>query len=172
MVGKHLVLPYWRLLGEDAQPDDVVLAALRKSYYKMNDPTRIYMAQQWLYLYGYEVPPTGVMDQATMTALKQAKPSYNSPSNTIDVETFVDLYTNLPIDDKTLGRRTMLAAYTQQPQTQTAQAQPAAQPQQAQEAPRKTAAAQKTSSQRKAPAAVPSAVGRTAIGRILSDSDW
>ncbi len=191
MVGKHLVLPYWRLLGDDALPDEVVMSALKKSYYRMNDPTRIYMAQQWLYLYGYEVAPNGVLDNATLAALKQAKPAFTPQGNSIDVDTFVELYVNLPIDEKTLGRRNVLTAYLQQqPAAQTAQAQPAqAQPAQTQAsqpqqtaapqqeaAPRKAAASRKSGASQKTAASQPArqveSGQRSSIGRILSDSEW
>lgn len=196
MVGKQLVLPYWRLLGEDAQPDEVVVNALKKSYYRMNEATRLYLAQQWLYLYGYEVTPTGVMDPATLSALKKWKPSFAPTGNGIDEATFSALYFGLPVEEKTLGRRTTLATILQQtPQASEAQVsapqQPRAQvsppqavepvsatpaPSPAQQRPRKSES-KPAEARQSAPPEKPAAQGSVApsggrVGRMISDSDW
>jgi len=181
MVGKHLVIPYWRLLGEGVEPDTVVMTALQKSYYRMTDPQRIYNVQQWLFLYGYDVRPSGVMDSATLSALQQYKPGFSG--NTVDVDTFVALYLNIPLDEKTYGRRMMLAnlgqapAAAPAPAAATYQAAPAAAaPQQAapkaaaQAAPQ--AAPKAAQAQAKQSAPVGGAAGGGAIGRILKDEDW
>lgn len=122
VVGKNLVLPYWRLIGDDTQSDEVVLSALKKSYYRMTEVQKNHNTQQWLYLHGYEVTPTGVMDDVTIAALKKFKPTYLAQGKTVDIDTFVDLYINIPIDEKTLGRR---MALTNLMQAQAAPAQPA-----------------------------------------------
>jgi hypothetical protein len=175
MVGKHLVLPYWRVLGDGVEPDEVVMTALKKSYYRMTDPQRIYNAQQWLFLYGYDVRPSGTMDAATQAALQQYKPGVSA--GTVDVDTFVALYVNLPIDEKTYGRRTMLANLGQAPVVaavpaaasyQAAPAVPASAPQQAAQ-PAPKAAAQAPPKQ-SAPAG--GTAGGSSIGRILKDEDW
>lgn len=169
MVGKHLVIPYWRLLGDDVQPDEVVLAALQKSYYRMNDPQRIYNVQQWLFLRGFDVRPSGVMDAATLAALQQYKPGFVAHSNSVDVETFSSLYLTIPIDEKTAGRRMMLANLSQQPVAAAAAPAPAPAPQ-AQAAP---AARQASAQQQVAPAPkAPATRGGGAIGRILKDEEW
>jgi len=185
MVGKHLVLPYWRLLGDDAQPDDVVVSALKKSYYRMNDATRIYMAQQWLYLQGFEVTPTGTLDQTTLAALKQKKPAFVPENNGIDVDTFSELYISIPIDEKTLGRRVTLTNFIQQSQTQTAAQAPAPEP--APQAAPQPAAAQSKPAKKNAEPKKAAAEKNTApeapaqgggmpvtgkVGRIINDNDW
>lgn len=122
VVGKNLVLPYWRLIGDDVQPDEIVLTSLKKSYYRMTDFQRTYNVQQWLYLHGFEVTPNGILDENTISALKQFKASFVPQNKTVDIDTFADLYMTIPIDDKTLGRRMVL---TNLIQAQAAAAQPA-----------------------------------------------
>lgn len=106
IVGKHLVLPYWRLLGEDALPDEVVMAAFAKSFYRMSEPDRIAAVQEWLFLHGHDVPVNGVMDQRTLNALRAFNPNAG-PS--IDLETATKIYISIPIDNNAYARRLMLA---------------------------------------------------------------
>ncbi|MDY0190935.1 MAG: hypothetical protein RBR22_09405 [Desulfuromonas sp.] len=108
IVGKHLALPYWRLLGNDDSPDIVVISELQKSYYSLNPAERISLVQEWLFLHGYDVNITGYVDDATVLAMQNFDQAFeiNKP---ISVEAFVDIYTTIPINQKTLGRRNMLA---------------------------------------------------------------
>jgi len=106
IVGKHLVLPYWRLLGDDALPDDVVMTAFAKSFYRMSEPDRIAAVQEWLFLHGHDVPVNGVMDQRTLNALRTFNPNAGPP---IDVETATKIYMTIPIDNNAYARRLMLA---------------------------------------------------------------
>ncbi len=109
MVGKYLVLPYWKLLGEDSTPDPVVMDHLKRSFYTMSVPEQIVKCQELLYLYGYDVPLTGQLDAATLSALQQAVPAFNPGLGAIDMDTFVKLYTGVPLDQSALGRRYQLA---------------------------------------------------------------
>ncbi len=107
MIGKDLILPYWRLLGEDNEPDPVVIEALQKRYYRLSEYERNIMAQEWLFLHGYHVELNGTIDDLTMAALHKFNPELDN-ARTISVETFIDLYTTIPIDQKTLGLRHQL----------------------------------------------------------------
>lgn len=106
IVGKHLVLPYWRLLGDDALPDEVVTTAFAKSFYRMSEPDRIAAVQEWLFLHGHDVPVNGVMDQRTLNALRAFNPNAG-PS--VDIETATKIYMSIPIDNNAYARRLMLA---------------------------------------------------------------
>ncbi|GFO55242.1 hypothetical protein GMSM_22490 [Geomonas sp. Red276] len=108
IVGKDLSIPYWRLIDDDTQADEVVTDAVKKSYYRMNDFQRNHNAQQWLYLYGYDVPLTGMLDEVTLAALRKYNPSFKPEGKSVDLETFTQLYVNIPINEKTLGRRITL----------------------------------------------------------------
>lgn len=176
MIGKHLILPYWNLLGEDAGADEVVLGALRKSYYKMNDNQTVYNAQKWLYLHGYDVKPTGNLDEVTVTALKSFSNGYAPSGSRIDEKVFIDLYTKIPVEEKTLGRKMQLASLsgvaptmaTQSSSSQTSVASPAVQrSQQAQPAQPAQQAQRASAPQQAAPVS-----GSTGIGRILKDDEW
>jgi len=108
MVGKHMVLPYWRLLGEGTDPDPVVTSAITKSFYRFDETQRMVNVQEWLYLHGYSVSITGMMDPQTVAALQQFKPGFSPVNGSIDVETFSKLYLSIPIDDAAIARRTSL----------------------------------------------------------------
>jgi len=115
IVGKYLVVPYWRLLGEDAVPDKVVTDMIRTFYYSQDEAGRVSNIKTWLYLYGYEVPLLGGMDRVTQLALQKVDESYRPEGNKISVETFSKVYTNIPITQEAVGRRKMLAsAYNRQ----------------------------------------------------------
>jgi len=113
MVGKDLSLPYWRLIDDDSQPDEVVMSAVKKSYYRMNDFQRNYNAQEWLFLSGVDCGLSGNLDEATLAALKKYKPGFVPQGASVDIDTFVQLYFSLPIDEKTLGRRMTLTSMMQ-----------------------------------------------------------
>lgn len=115
MVGKYCALPYWRLLGEDALPDDTVMRATEIYYYRLNDMVRTEKAQEWLFLNGYDVPLNGQLDNATVAALQKFDSSY-SPASNIDLNTFIKLYTSIPINNATLKRRNMFKDFVSQQQ--------------------------------------------------------
>lgn len=187
VVGKYNGLPYWRLLGDDAMPDKDVESAIRKFYFKLGDSDRIFKAQEWLYLHGYELALNGQLDNATIAALKQYDAGYN-PANKISDDMFVRLYSSIPIKESTLGRRNQLdrimgqapavaetsaPAVQQQPKAQQSAAQqaaPAAAAQSAQAAP--AAVKQQQAAPAQKAAAVSSSKKRTSIGKILTDEEW
>ncbi len=194
VVGKYNGLPYWRLLGEDAQPDPDVERAIKKFYFKLADPERIFKVQEWLYLHGHEVQMNGVMDQATMAALQKLDGSYK-PGSQIDENLFLKIYVSIPIKESTLGRRQYLtrlmggqepaAAQTstapppqatqQQAQAQAAPPAAAKQQQQAAAASAPPAAVAKQQQAAPAPKAAPvvsSVKKKSSIGRILTDDEW
>lgn len=187
VVGKYNGLPYWRLLGDDAVPDKDVESAIRKFYFKLGDSDRVFKAQEWLYLHGYELVLNGQLDNATVAALKQYDAGYN-PANKISDDLFVRLYSSIPIKESTLGRRNQLdrimgqapavaetsaPAVQQQPQVKQAavpQAAPAAATQSAKAAP--AAVKQQQAAPAPQAAAVSSAKKRSSIGKILTDEEW
>lgn len=174
IVGKHLVLPYWRLLGDDAQPDKVVMDTITKYYYGLSDAERVANVQTWLYLYGNDLKPTGKLDTATVNAIKQAAPGFQGK---VDQDTFVKIYTNIPINHAALGRREMLAKLLQgdataaeaapaEPQQVEAAAEPQPQQRKAQKETRAEPAQKTAATQKKG------GVTGKKIGRILSEEEW
>ncbi len=110
IVGKHLRLPYWRLLGEDAKPDKMVMDELAQYYRLLTEPEVVSNVQEWLYLSGYETEATGRLDDATREALKTHLkiPAFNQPQ--IDFKTFYYVYANVPITVEAKRRRMILHA--------------------------------------------------------------
>ena len=118
MVGKYLVLPYWRLLGDDARPDPLVSEALTRSYYNMDDSQRVTLVQEWLYLHGYDVAFTGSLDSSTEQALRTFSNEYQPGKGDIGPDLFARLYMTVPISHKTLGRRQAITNWYASQQTQ------------------------------------------------------
>lgn len=186
MVGKYLILPYWRLLGEDNEPDPIVAEALTRRYYQLAEVDKIASCQEWLYLHGYSVNITGTLDEKTRAALQQFKPGFDPASKTIDKDTFIELYFTIPLNHQTLAMRNKLnRLYEEAAVAQAAEPAPAAAPQQTaavaqpavSEAPQQAAPAPAPQAQA-APAAAPQEkaaprkTGSVAIGRMLSDDEW
>lgn len=169
IVGKHLAIPYWNLLGDDAMPDKVVVDAITKYYYSLNDVSVVASAQEWLYLYGYDVPQHGELDADTQNALQQVVPGYN-PQVKLDPDTFLYVYTHIPVTYEALGRRQQLAQFYEQQEAAVEYVEePAAevyQEEQVQAETEPVAQEEPVVEQKKKPAR------KKGIGRILSDEEW
>ena len=178
ITGKHLVLPYWRLLGDDAVPDKVVMDALTKYYYSLSDPEAIANVQEWLYLYGHDVPQTGEMDAATQMALKQVSTKYDGASARVNIDTFLDVYVNIPVTQRTLARRQELAQlfYAAQGEQEVVPAESAEAPAEVYQ--EEVVSAEPAAAPQETPAPVVEEKRTTkrakkkGIGRILSDEEW
>lgn len=188
IVGKYLAMPYWRVLGDDAIADQVVTRAVKKYYSALDDAQATAVVQEWLYLYGYDVPQTGELDQTTREALNAVDPSFNIADGTISSDNFVNTYVNIPITFEARKRREMLANLAQEePIVEPApasyeevQAVPES-PVQVEDVqpPQETAlqaeeVQQQPPVQQEAYATTPKYTpkNRTGIGRILRDEDW
>lgn len=129
MIGKYLSLPYWRLMGDDANPDRSVLDSISSSYYRMETEDRIGAMQQWLILHGHDaVVINNKLDENTKTALKAIDPTY--AGGTISEELFTTTYLTIPITKKSLGQRKKINDFfiaLQEKEAREAEAQAAAQ---------------------------------------------
>ena len=186
MVGKYLVMPYWRLLGADNEPDSIVSGSLERQFYTMSKTDRLVYIQEWVFLHGYDVDLTGVFDAKTEAALQQFKPGFNSKS--IDAQIFIDIYTSIPLNNATLARRNMLTnAYAQAQSAPVASApvpakkQAEAPKQQASSSQQPAAAVEQQAARQPPPQpeAPPKKVVKKktvkktkSIGRMLSDDEW
>jgi len=181
MVGKYTALPYWRLLGEDALPDPIVIDSVTANYYSLSPAFRIALAQQWLYVYGYDVELTGKIDTKTMSAMQKVNPSFPAGSQELAEKDFVNLYVNMPYDAAAFGRRTALNNIINEARSQQESA--AAESAAADSAPiqqnNQTQATQPEASaptQASTTTATPSSGGNTfkstGFGKKLSDSEW
>jgi hypothetical protein len=201
IIGKYLMVPYWKLLP-DAEPDPVVIEGLTKAYYQFDEPSRIAKAQEMLILHGYDVPLNGILDEQTRAALQKTVNTFDPASNGIDKETFVALYLSVPIADSTLERRYLVSSLVSGGQeNQQAAVAPPAEPQGAAaeptQPPAPTPAAasaphQEQNVQASAPKPEPAAQAagsgtdagserkipqeqvkrKTMVGRMLKDNEW
>jgi len=182
VIGKYLMVPYWNLLPE-ADPDPVVMDAMKKVYYDMDEATRIVKIQEFLFIQGYDVTVSGEMDQGTLKALQKFKPG----AKTIDKDLYLALFQAIPITDEVLERRIALnkayaeisneidsASTMQDTQPQAAEQvipQESVEPSKASEvaaAPPARVEEKKPSKKKKADGSVPEGLG----GRMLTDDEW
>ncbi len=110
IVGKYLAVPYWRLLGEDAIPDSTVTDALARAYASQTEADVTKMVQQWLFIYGHDVPLTGELDEKTKTALEAVDEDFDSSDSKISSDTFVQVYVNIPISYEAGARQQEMVA--------------------------------------------------------------
>lgn len=172
MVGKYLAIPYWRLLGEDTLPDPIVIDSVTANYYNLSPAFRIALAQQWLYVYGYDVELTGKIDTKTLAALRKVNPSFPADSRELSEKDFVNLYLNMPFDAASLGRRNALDRIIEQAMARQQEAEP--EPTSYRE-PAPVQPAYQESEPAPAPAAKAgegNTFKSTGFGRKLSDSEW
>jgi hypothetical protein len=108
LIGKHLELPYWRLIPETPQ-DDFIVSNLEKSWNSQwGEKERISKLQELLFLHGYEeIIPTGVFNKETFDALEKFSESSSTPKE-IDFSLYSSLYFSLPLEQKTVERRNKL----------------------------------------------------------------
>ncbi|MCK5241360.1 hypothetical protein KAR34_02800 [bacterium] len=110
IVGKHLMLPYWRLLGDKAAPDRIVLNALADYYSYLTSGETIAMAQEWLNLYGYQLEINGCLDASTIHTLQQVYPKFDSEQEKIDVAAFLYIYIHIPLNSQAREQRLKMNA--------------------------------------------------------------
>jgi lysozyme family protein len=174
MVGKYTALPYWRLLGEGALPDPIVVESVTANYYSLSPAFRIALAQQWLYVYGYDVELTGKIDAKTLAAMQKTTPGFQAGTQELSENDFVNLYINMPYDAAALGRRKALNKIIEGAKGQQAAA-PAQTYQQPQAQAVPAVAQESAPAQAQAPAASGSGGNTfksTGFGKKLKDSDW
>jgi len=130
LLGRNMLIPYWRLLGHDARPDRYVVSQIRKSFYSSANKDRISMMQKWLILHGYALKISGSLDSQTVRAIKDFESKYASKytavasrgvrinreqSNPVNVDNYTNLYLNIPVNDKVAGIRAQLEKGTYNP---------------------------------------------------------
>lgn len=103
LVGRFLDLPYWQLL-DGAQPDPVVMEALKSNYQNKDLKGKTLMLKRLLWLHGHPVSINDQMDAETRTALAKLDASYNSQTASVPVETYTNLYLSVPVTEKSVER--------------------------------------------------------------------
>ncbi len=109
IVGKYLAVPYWRLLGDDAQPDPVVLQAVASYYSSLSEEKVNNTIQQWLTVYGYDMDLDEELNLAVKTALAEIDPEFNLDTSSVSLETFTKVYLNIPLTLQAFQNRQVLA---------------------------------------------------------------
>lgn len=106
IIGKYQNLPYWRLIP-GGEPDALVTDSVIAAYYRLAPAERIAKVQEYLYLNGYSVDITGTMDSKTTQALAEFRTTHNltARGNDLDADTYLAVYTSIPVDHITLSRK-------------------------------------------------------------------
>jgi len=107
VLGRYQRLPYWKLLP-GAEEDPVVIDLLTEDFYALTPQDRIAKAQEYLVLIGKDVVMTGKIDAKTRTALNEV--AGESTTDGIDIEQFLAVFRQVPLDGRSLGRRTLVNA--------------------------------------------------------------
>lgn len=107
MIGRYLGLPYWRLIGEDALPDEVVKQNFIKNFYKWPEQTKIAGVQEWLYIHGHDVYVTGELDARTKAALTKIEPV---SGGNVSAEIAWKIYSTMPLSNEAYSKRMLLAS--------------------------------------------------------------
>jgi hypothetical protein len=115
IIGRQLILPYWKLLGDDALPDRVVLETASAFYQSLDQNHKIAFTQQQLFLLGYNIPVNGAFDENTALALQNFFQT-DTPQKAFDVDSFIKLWSSIPITKDTLNRRQLLDSVLQNEQ--------------------------------------------------------
>lgn len=108
LVGKHLRLPYWRVLGQETQPDPMVLDQIAEYFRCLTPQEALANAQEWLALYGYDMKTHGQWDERTKRALIQVDDTFDPTRENLTVETFTRVYLNIPLTADAKRRRDAL----------------------------------------------------------------
>jgi hypothetical protein len=107
IIGRQLILPYWKLLDADALPDRVVLETASAFYQSLDQNHKIAFTQQQLFLLGYNIPVNGALEESTTSALQNFFQT-DTPQKAYDVDNFIKLWSSIPITKETLKRRQLL----------------------------------------------------------------
>lgn len=106
MVGRYAILPYWKLLGGNAQIDREVIRFIERYYYKLSPEKRLKIVQDNLYVMGHSIDfaQKGWSKKLHQT-LKSFDPQHNEEKNDVSLKTYIKLYVSLPITYEALARK-------------------------------------------------------------------
>lgn len=110
LVGRYAAVPYWKVFGENAVSDDIVIRSWLRGFPKLDDASRISMMQEKLYLNGYDIEVNGTVDEKTKTAFSDFKSKHNLAGGSLNAETFLKIYFAVPVNESVYARAQVLAA--------------------------------------------------------------
>ena len=112
LIGRHQKIPYWNLLP-GGQKDEVVIDQVLSDFYEMSEAEKLVTMQSYLYLYGYSIDLTGMLDQKTQSALQEFATKHGLSSPGVNQATYLTLFENIPIDHLTKQKRKQMPKETQ-----------------------------------------------------------
>lgn len=104
LMGRYAAVPYWRVFGEDAVADEIVIKSWMRGFPKLDDTSRISMMQEKLYLHGYDIDINGKVDEKTKAAFSDFKSKNNLPGGALNADTFLKIYFTVPINENVYAR--------------------------------------------------------------------
>ncbi|MBF0474096.1 MAG: hypothetical protein HQK93_10275, partial [Nitrospirae bacterium] len=110
LVGRYAGVPYWRVFGNDAIPDEEVIKSWKRGFLKLAPDVQLSLLQRYLNLHGYDVAINGTLDAKTKSAFSDFCSKHNIPSNQLDADTFLKIYLTVPINETTYERAQALNA--------------------------------------------------------------
>ena len=114
LIGKHLQLPYWRLIP-NTEADPFVVDSIMQDYFAMEEHVRVSETQKLLVLHGHDIAMTGNLNEETLQAIAAYQQQTNMPAEQADDELYFSLYSNLPINRQTLQKKRLLAKISPKP---------------------------------------------------------
>ncbi|TAL26723.1 MAG: hypothetical protein EPN94_02630 [Nitrospirae bacterium] len=110
LVGRYAAVPYWKVFGEDAVSDEIVIRSWLRGFPRLDDASRISMMQEKLYLNGYDLEINGKVDEKTKTAFSDFRSKHNLTGGSLNAETFLKIYFAVPVNESVYARAQALAA--------------------------------------------------------------
>ncbi|MBI3398862.1 MAG: hypothetical protein HY265_08050 [Deltaproteobacteria bacterium] len=104
LMGRYAAIPYWRVFGEDAVSDEIVIKSWMRGFPKLDDTSRISMMQEKLYLHGYDIDINGKVDEKTKAAFSDFKSKTNLAGGSLNADTFLKIYFTVPINENVYAR--------------------------------------------------------------------
>jgi TolA-binding protein len=110
IVGRYAGVPYWRVFGNDAIPDEVVLQSWKRQFKNLPGEVQLSLLQRYLNLHGYDVDITKQLDSKTKAAFSEFCSKNHIGSNALDADTFLKIYLTVPLTEATYERAQALNA--------------------------------------------------------------
>lgn len=110
LMGRYAGVPYWKVFGEDAVADEIVIKSWMRGFPKLDDASRISLMQEKLYLHGYNIDVNGKVDEKTKAAFSDFKSKNNLPGGSLNADTFLKIYFAVPINEDIYARSQALSS--------------------------------------------------------------
>ncbi len=109
LVGRFAGIPYWRLFEGETIPDEAVLTSWKRGFPRLDDETKVFLMQKYLYLHGYDVDVNGKVDEKTKAAFVDFRDKNNLSGGALNSEFFLKVYLTVPINEDVYARSVKLS---------------------------------------------------------------